>query len=249
MTDTIRTIIIDDEEDGREALRLAIEQFCPQVQLVALCGSPQEGLSKIQELDPDLVFLDVQMPKMSGFDLLEKLGQINFEVIFVTAFDKYAIKAIRFSALDYLLKPVDIDELVSAVERVNQRSTSAIHYQSLFTNVKSPHEELTRLAIPSENEIFFENLQDIIYCQADGSYTVLHLVADKKITVSKTLKEFENILPDQKFCRIHHSTLVNMDHVVKYIRGEGGYVMVTGNQHLDVSRRKKESFMQLLNKI
>jgi len=246
----IRTLIIDDEEDAREGLKLVVEKFCPEVSIEALCESPEEGLKKIDELQPELVFLDVQMPRLSGFDLLEKVEKINFEVIFVTAFDKYAIKAIKFSALDYLLKPIDVEELVSAVQRIKEKQKNkTAHFKSLLSNVKLSSEKLTRLAIPSDNEIIIQMISDIVYCEADSNYTTLHLVDSKKITVSKTLKEFENILPETDFCRIHHSTLVNIAHVTKYIKGEGGYVMVTGGDHLDVSRRKKDSFIQKLAKL
>lgn len=246
----IRTLIIDDEEDAREGLKLVIEKFCPEVSIEALCETPEIGLKKINELQPELVFLDVQMPRLSGFDLLEKVEKINFEVIFVTAFDRYAIKAIKFSALDYLLKPIDVDELITAVKKIEEKQKNkTAHFKSLLNNVKLSSEKLTRLAIPSDNEIIIQKISDIIYCEADSNYTALHLVDGKKITVSKTLKEFENILPETDFCRIHHSTLVNIAHVTKYIKGEGGYVLVTGGDHLDVSRRKKDSFIQKLNKL
>ncbi len=248
----IRALIIDDEEDAREGLKLALAKFCPEVEIMALCDGPVAGLEKIVELGPDLVFLDVQMPHMSGFDMLEKIGEINFEVIFVTAFDRYAIKAIRFSALDYLLKPVDVDDMVTAVEKVKVKMAQkpdAGSYHSLIKNVRFNRESFTRLAIPTGNEIVVKELKDIVFFQADGSYTILHLVDSKTLTVAKVLKEFEAMLPAEQFCRIHHSTLVNMRHVTKYIKGEGGYVMVTGGVHLDVSRRKKEQFLQLLHKI
>ena len=246
----IRTLIIDDEEDARVGLKLMVEKFCPEVSIEALCETPEVGLRKIAELQPELVFLDVQMPRLSGFDLLEKVEKINFEVIFVTAFDKYAIKAIKFSALDYLLKPIDVEELVSAVQRIKEKQKNkTAHFKSLLSNVKISSEKLTRLAIPSENEIIIQKISDIVYCEADSNYTTLHLVDNKKITISKTLKEFENILPETDFCRIHHSTLVNIAHVTKYIKGEGGYVLVTGGGHLDVSRRKKDSFLHKLDKL
>ncbi|MEN8800246.1 MAG: LytTR family DNA-binding domain-containing protein [Flavobacteriaceae bacterium] len=246
----IKAIIIDDEQDAREGLKLSIEKSCPEISILALCETPEIGLKKIHELRPELVFLDVQMPRLSGFDLLEKFEMINFEVIFVTAFDKYAIKAIKFSALDYLLKPVDADELIGAVQKIkDKQKNKTAHFKSLLSNVKYNSENLSRLAIPSNNEIILQKTADIVYCEADGNYTILHLADDKKITVSKTLKEFEIILPESDFCRIHHATLVNLAHVTKYVKGEGGYVMVTGRRHLDVSRRKKENLLQALNNI
>jgi two-component system LytT family response regulator len=243
----IRALIIDDEAKARQGLRLELERYCPEVEVLALCESPEVGLEKINELHPDLIFLDVQMPKMTGFDLLEKLPEIHFEVIFVTAYDRYAIKAIKFSALDYLLKPIDVDELVTSVEKISKKQRNkSVQYQSLLNNVKSGSEKLKRLAIPSDNEIILQKIKDIVYCEADSSYTTLHLADNKKITVAKTLKEFENILPETDFCRIHHSTLVNMAHVVKYIKGEGGYIIISNDKHLNVSRRKKDSFLQRL---
>ncbi|QLG44383.1 LytR/AlgR family response regulator transcription factor [Costertonia aggregata] len=243
----IKAILIDDEAKARQGLRLVLEKYCPAVAILALCESPEIGLEKIKTLKPDLVFLDVQMPKMSGFDVLERIPEINFEVIFVTAYDRYAIKAIKFSALDYLLKPIDVDELVAAVNKISLKQQDKSHqYKSLFNNVKSDSEKLKRLAIPSDNEIIMQPIADIIYCEADSSYTTLFLTNKKKITVSKTLKEFENILPETDFCRIHHSTLVNMAHVVKYIKGEGGYVIISNDGHLNVSRRKKEHFLEML---
>ncbi len=246
----IRAIVIDDEQDARDGLKLMVEKFCPEVSLIALCESPEIGLEKISELQPNLVFLDVQMPRLSGFDLLETIDTINFDVIFVTAFDKYAIKAIKFSALDYLLKPIEVDDLVSAVQRVKEKQQSKTsHFKSLLSNVRQNSQKLERLAIPSDNEIILQKVADIVYCEASSNYTILHLANDKKITVSKTLKDFENILPETDFCRIHHATLVNLAHVTKYVKGEGGYVLVTGRRHLDVSRRKKEAFLQALQKL
>lgn len=243
----IKAIIIDDEVKARQGLRLVLEKYCPEIEILALCESPEVGLKKITALQPDLVFLDVQMPNMSGFDLLEKVDTINFDVIFVTAYDKYAIKAIKFSALDYLLKPIDVDELTNAVKKVlKKQKYRTVKYQSLLNNVKANTKKLTRLAIPSDNEIIMQPIKDIIYCEADSSYTTLHLTDNKRITVAKTLKEFDSILPDTDFCRIHHSTLVNINHVIKYIKGDGGYIIVSNNKHLNVSRRKKDYFIQLL---
>ncbi|SHJ60422.1 LytR/AlgR family response regulator transcription factor [Pseudozobellia thermophila] len=247
----IRTLIIDDEEDSRVALSIALARFCPDVEVLALCESPLIGLKKIDELGPDLIFLDVQMPQMSGFDLLDRVEKIDFKVIFVTAFDRYAIKAIRFSALDYLLKPVDIDDLVSAVQKVKAHISLKMDngaYQAQIRNIRYNRERLTRLAIHSDKEIILKELNEIVFMEADGGYTVIHLTDKKKITVAKTLKEYEKLLPADQFCRIHHATLVNMDHVTRYVKGDGGYVVITGGGHLDVSRRKKEHFIKLLHK-
>ncbi len=248
----IRSIIIDDEADAREGLKMAIERFCPEVEIISICTSPMEGIEYIQKLQPDMVFLDIQMPHMSGFNLLEKLGDFNFEVIFVTAHDQYAIKAIRFSALDYLLKPVDIDELQKAIgkagERIKQKD-SKNQYASLLKNMGSPHHPLEKLAIPTMEGILLEPINEIIYCEADRNYTNLNMTGGRKIVVSKNLKDFENMLADSGFFRIHHAHLINLKHVKKYIKGEGGYVLLEDNHHLDVSRRKKDAFLNILQNI
>lgn len=248
----IRALIIDDEEDAREALRLSIKQYCPEVQLMAVCASPEEGLRAIQEHTPELVFLDIQMPRMSGFDLLQQLAPVPFEVVFVTAHDQYAIKAIRFSALDYLLKPIDIDDLMQAVHKVQQRlqqKNSTYQYQSVLHNMRFKPGKIDRLAVPSFEGIDFFDLADIIYCQADGNYTILHLTHQNSPLISKNLKDFESLLAESGFCRVHHSSLINIKHVQKYVKGEGGYVILTDGHHVDISRRKKEVFLSMLSRL
>ncbi|MDH3708901.1 MAG: LytTR family DNA-binding domain-containing protein [Cyclobacteriaceae bacterium] len=246
----IRAIIIDDEAGAREGLQLLLEEYCQQVKVEACCDGAVQGLKAIKSLQPDLVFLDIQMPHMSGFDLLECLDTIDFEVIFVTSYDRYAIKAIKFSALDYLLKPIDAEDLMAAVEKVNHKQQKEKHrYQTLLANMRQGSEKLTRLAIPTENEIIIQKVDDIVYCAADGSYCHVHLADQSKVTVAKNLKDFENILSEGDFYRIHNSTLVNIGYVNKYVRGEGGYVVLKNGEHLDVSRRKKEGLLELLNKV
>lgn len=248
----IRAILIDDEEDSREVLKLAIAKYCPEVTLLGAYDSAEEGMAAIRQQEPDLVFLDVQMPRLSGFDLLEQLAPINFEVIFVTAHDQYAIKAIRFSALDYLLKPLDVEELVRAVGKAAgrlERRNSEQQYQSVISNMHYRNKKIERLAVPTFEGIEFFNTSEIVYCQADGNYTRLFLTGGKSQLISRHLKDFENLLTDSGFCRVHHSFLVNLRHVVKYIKGEGGYVILTGDQHVDISRRKKEEFLKLLDRL
>lgn len=241
----IRAIIIDDEADGRQALKLVLEKYCPEVQVLASCVSAKEGLEHIEKFRPDLVFLDVQMPELSGFDLLERVPKIDFAVIFVTAFDRYAIKAIRFSALDYLLKPIDVDELLQALRRYKQHKQYEFQFQSVIRNIKNPTGKMEKLAIPSLEEIIFLETSDIIYCQADGNYTSIHLISKRKIFVSKKLKDFEQILTDSGFCRVHHSSLINMQHIQKYVKGDGGYVLLSEGHQVTISRRKKEEFLSL----
>jgi two-component system, LytTR family, response regulator len=247
----INAILIDDEATGLEALQLAIEKYCPDVLIKGTYNTPQQGLDAIRQLKPDLVFLDVQMPQLSGFDVLQQASPVNFEVIFVSAHNQYAIKAIKFSALDYLLKPVDVDELIHAVKKVNERlnkKNNFYQYQSVLNNIQLKSGKIEKLAVPSLEGIDFFNTEDIIFCKADGSYTAIILKNNQHVLVSKNLKDFENILVDSGFCRVHHSYLINLRHVQKYIKGEGGYVILTDNHHVDISRRKKEEFLELLDK-
>lgn len=248
----IRSLIIDDEPDAREALKLTIGKFCPQVEMLECCPSPDEGLHAIRNLQPDLVFLDVQMPHMSGFDLLEEIGEIHFAVIFVTAHDRYAIKAIKFSALDYLLKPIDTDELVGAVQKMEARQHQQDHvyrYGSVLSNIRNQPGDIKKLAIPTSEGILFVQTANIIYCRADGNYSTLFLKNGESILVSKPLIDFELMLAESGFFRVHHASLVNMNHIQKYIKGDGGYVVLTENHNVDVSRRKREAFLNQLHKI
>ena len=248
----IKAIIIDDEQDGREALKLSLERYCPDIAILDLCENADEGFRSIQTNKPQLVFLDVQMPHKSGFNLLEELGAFDFEVIFVTAHDKYAIKAIKFSALDYLLKPVDIDDLQKAIQKAKARldqKGSHHHYTSLLKNVGFTQNQLDKIAIPTMEGILFESTNDIIYCKADGNYTKMVMINGKTIVVSKSLKDFDSMLSDSGFFRVHHTYLINQKHIKKYIKGDGGYVIMEGDHHVDVSKRKKDAFLQALNKI
>lgn len=245
----ITAVIIDDEDDGRDAIELAVKKYCPEVTIVGTYATPELGLKGIRQLKPSLVFLDVQMPQMSGFDVLQQLSPITFEVIFVSAYDRYAIKAIKFSALDYLLKPVDVDDLIQAINKVKERlhnNNNFFQYQSVLNNVQSKAGKIEKLAVPSVNGIDFFDTADIIYCKADGSYTTLFLKNKQSCVVSKNLKDFENLLTESGFCRVHHSFLINLRHVQKYVKGEGGYVLLTEGHHVDISRRKKDEFIALL---
>ncbi len=248
----IKAIIIDDEHYGRQSLQQALEQYCPDVEILQSCESPEVGITTIRELKPDLVFLDVQMPNLSGFDVLQKLSPIDFEVIFVTSYDQYAIKAIKFSAIDYLLKPLDVDDLIHAVQRTRenlQKNGKQQRYQSVLHNINYASGKIEKLAVPTLEGIDFFRTDDIIYCEADGSYTTLYLAGHQKQVISKNLKDFENLLTGSGFCRVHNSHLINMGHIQKYIKGDGGYVILTDNHHVDISRRRKDAFLGLLNRV
>jgi two-component system LytT family response regulator len=246
----LKAVIIDDEARSRKALQIALSDYCPSVQIAAIAETPEDGIEAIIKHKPDIVFLDVQMPGMSGFDLLSHFPEIDFDVVFITAHDHYAIKAIRFSALDYLLKPIQIDELMAAVkkaeEKKNHRHTNW-QYKSLYENMRSSHSASGSIAVPTGDGLLFIKTHDIIRCEAEGNYVLIHQAGKEKILITKTLGDIEAMLDPAAFCRVHNSHLVNLAHIKKYVKGDGGYVIMSDNSTVDVSRRKKEEFMQMLN--
>lgn len=246
----INAILIDDEPDGLEDLKEAIEKYCPDISVLGAFNLPSEGMEAIKKIKPDLVFLDVQMPGMSGFELLQKLSPVSFNVIFVSAYDRYAIKAIKFSALDYLLKPVDVDELMQAVSRVKEHMAPAQYsVQSVLHNTQQGSGRIERLAVPSTEGIDFFDVKDIIFCKADSCYTHIYFTHHQTKIVTRVLKDFEDLLSESGFCRVHNSFLINLSHVKRYIRGEGGYAILTDDHHVDISRRRKEEFLSLLKQL
>jgi two-component system, LytTR family, response regulator len=246
----IKAILIDDERDGLEDLQESLAKYCKEINVLSAHTNPAEAVSDIAQLKPDLVFLDVQMPGMSGFELLERLSPVSFEVIFVSAFERYAIKAIRFSALDYLLKPIDVDELMRAVARVKEhKAGNSFSIQSALHNASSRSGAVEQVAVPSTEGIDFFQTKDIIYCKAEGCYTTLYLAGKQVKLVTRVLKDFEDFLSESGFLRVHNSFLINLKHVKRYVRGEGGYVVLTDDHEVDISRRRKDEFLSMLNKL
>ncbi len=246
----IDAIIIDDEEDGRKAVAMAVARYAPDINIVAICETPSEGIDAVRRYQPQLLFLDIQMPEMSGFEVLSNLKPIRFEVIFVSAYDKHALKAIKFSALDYLLKPIDPEELITAIEKLRKKLTQKPDekaYLSFLHNMQFQNQGMRRIAVPGIHDIRFYEVDDIVFLRADGSYTEIYFVNGKREVAGKPLKDFDSLLSLSGFSRIHHSHLINLNHVIKYIKGEGGSVVLTGNHTLDISRRKKEEFLRLMN--
>ena len=245
----ITAIIIDDEAKGRLALREKILAYCQQVKIVAEAANGQEGLALIQQHKPQLVFLDIEMPKMNGFEMLNALPEKNFHIIFTTAYDQYAIKAIKYAAFDYLLKPIDIEELKATVEKIEQKEGYQTQRQAelLKQNIQHPKKQLNKLAIPTLEGLLFFDINDIIHLEAHSNYTFIHFLGKSKITASKTLKEFEEILPEAIFFRTHHSHLINLNHIKRYIKGDGGQIELQNGNYVDVSRRKKEAFLKIIS--
>ena len=244
----IKAIIVDDEPYSCESLATLPEQYCPAAKTTAICHSGAEGFSAIEEQQPQILFLDIEMPKMNGFEMLEKLAEINFEIIFTTSYDHYAIKAIRFSALDYLLKPVVPEELQRAVQKVAQRMHSPHQQQMeiLLQKLHQPISPVQRIALPTMEGLQMVAVHTIISCTSDSNYTTFLLRNNQKLVVSRPLKEVEEMLEEYSFVRVHNSHLVNLNEIEKYIKGEGGYLVMTDGSTVDVSRSRKDI---LLNKL
>jgi two-component system, LytTR family, response regulator len=241
----INAIIVDDELKSRESLKILLEEFCDNVTVKALCQDVADAVQAIQQYKPDVVFLDIQLQRETGFDLLTQLGDFDFEVIFTTAYAEYAIKAFKFAAIDYLLKPIDIEELKRALSKVEKRRNDSIsmRLQQLMQNLKNTSSENYKLALPTTDGLVFIKMQDILYCEASSNYTEITVMDGKKYIVSRTLKEYEDMLGEHNFYRIHNSYLINLNAIKKYVRGEGGYVIMANDKSLDVSKRKKEGFL------
>lgn len=244
----IKAIIIDDEVHCLKTLGLQLEEFCPDIQVLEKCRSAKQGLDVIANVQPDLVFLDIEMPNMNGFEMLEQLSQIPFAIIFTTSYDQYAIKAFKFSALDYLLKPIDPNELVGAVQKVKEQNIVPVaeQFQLLLNQIHGKNKSLTKMAVPTSDGFELVSIDAIIYYEANDNYTHLHLKNRSKIIARKTLKEVEEQLKDYKFLvRVHHSYLVNLNEVVKYVRGEGGYLVMSDGSAVNVSKSRKDALMNL----
>lgn len=243
----IRSLIIDDEQHCINRLSQLLEPM-GNLLLAGTYKTVEEGIRAIKDHRPQLVFLDVQIGDQTGFDLLRKLGKIEFELIFTTAYDHYAVQAFKFSAMDYLLKPIDRDDLVQAVEKVNEKLDKkdlSKRVEVLLDNVHKMDRH-KRISIPTSDGLLFVEVSDIIRCQSDVNYTHVFLKGNKKITVSKTLKTFEGLLSECNFFRIHNSHLINIECVIKYTKGKGGYVTMNDKSHIEVSSRRKEEFLKRL---
>ena len=243
----IKAILIDDEPYCCEALATLLED-CPDVEIAASCHSAADALIAIKKYSPDLIFLDVEMPGMNGFEMLQQLPAVNFEIIFTTSYDQYALKAIRFSAIDYLLKPIDRGELLNAVQKVLQHSQKPIAQQLeiLMQKIHQPSTPINKIAMPTMEGLQMIPVDSIISCESDSNYTILLLKNKKKIIVSRTLKEIEELLEEHSFIRVHRCYLANMNEVEKYVKGEGGYLVMSDGSSIDVARNKKELLLKKL---
>ena len=244
----MKAIIIDDEPYAGQALVTLLQRHCPQVHVEAVYHNSKEAVHAIRQKAPQLLFLDIEMPFMNGFELLETLAPVPFHVIFTTSYDQYAIKAIRFSALDYLLKPVDAEELKTAVIKAERHHSPYLPQQLeiLLSRIQQPAPSVHRIALPTLEGLHMLSVDTIIYCTASSNYTLLSLKEGGDLLVSRTLKEIEEMLSDYFFLRIHHSCLVNLAEVKRYKRGEGGSLLMSNGSVVDVSRSRKEVLLKML---
>jgi two-component system LytT family response regulator len=244
----IKSIIIDDEQHCIDALKADLDKYCGNVEVCATCLSGKDGVLAIKKYKPRLIFLDVEMPWMNGFEMLEMFDHIDFYIIFTTAYDKFAAKAFRISAIDYLLKPIDTNDLKFAVKKAEEEILAAegtINIENLLHNIRQPAQH-QKIAFPQREGYEFIAAENILYCQAEGAYTTIHLKQEKKFLVSKTLGDIEEMLPADIFQRIHHSTIVNVEHITNFIRSDGGYVQIDNGEKLLVSKAKKDMLLQRL---
>jgi two-component system LytT family response regulator len=245
-----KIVIIDDQDDSVEKLSFLLHKFCGNLAVSGVANSGKEAIALINKTKPDIVFLDVEMDDMNGFEVLERLDNTDFKVIFTTAYDKYAIQAIRFSALDYLLKPIQKNDLMAALERAKQQGNGVEKQQvsGLVEIAKNKPTQLERIGLTTSDGLVFKNVKEIIHCESDRNYTLVHLVNNEKLLVSKALKEIDETLEGSGFFRIHNSFLINLSHVKKYVRGDGGHVIMSNNKEINVSRSKKDEFLELFSK-
>lgn len=246
----LRAIIVEDEENNRETLKNTLEEFCVNVTIVGFAESVEEAVAVITKEKPDIVFLDIEIKSGTGFDVLNLTSNLNFEVIFTTAFDQFAIKAMKFSSLDYLLKPIDLEELQNAIEKARNRKNQALYKKQLETlmlNLKQEKPKLNKICLSTSDGLDFIEVDTILYCKANGSYTSFILDNKKEILVSRHLKEYVSLFNDHDFMRVHNSFLVNLKNIDKFVRNDGGYIIMKNGDRVNISRSKKDEFVQAMN--
>lgn len=243
-----RAILIDDEQQGLNVLTYELSRLDPGVEIIGAYTDPEEGLEAIRTLRPGVVFLDIEMPWINGFELLDRLDEIFFDVIFVTAFNHFAIKAFRYYAIDYLLKPVDADQLQEALRRVQEKHSglTKAHLQSLMQELGSRTEKIERIALPTMDGLEMVEVDGIIRCEASDTYTFIYLDTARRLLISKPLKHLDEILHGAGFCRVHQSHLINLRHVRRFVKTDGGHLVMSDDSVVQVARRRKEELLQLL---
>lgn len=249
----MRAVLIDDETNALDVLEMQLNHYCPSVAIVAKCAGGEAGILAIREHRPELVFLDIEMPRVNGFDVLAQTNQIGYDVIFTTAYDQFALKAFKYAAVDYLLKPVDVEELQTAIQRVASKKGQVgmeDKIKTLLEQLGTPQTALPqRIALPVGDAMQLFAPDDIVRCESDSNYTYVFLTGAKKILLAKTLKEIEETLRGLSFFRVHQSHLVNINHVNKVVKGEGSYLTTSDGATIPISRNKKDAFLETLRRL
>jgi two-component system LytT family response regulator len=247
----IKAILVDDEKNALEMLEWQLQNYCPQVTIACICNNADDGTAAIHQHKPQLVFLDIEMPKKNGFEVVQSFTNPSFDVIFTTAYNQFALKAFRFAALDYLLKPIDADDLVAAVKRYEKKMLHGNlkdQLDILMQQYNQPNTLPEKISFSTQQAIHFINPANILYCESDSNYTTLHFIDKSKMVVSKTLKEVEEMLVHYNFYRIHHSYIINLKQVNRYMKIDGGFIEMTGGTQLPISRQRKEELMHTLTR-
>lgn len=246
----IKAILIDDIEQARNTLKRDLQEYAPEIEVIGEASGVVEGAKLLRKVQPNIVFLDIQMQDGSGFDLLDLLSEIPFKIIFITASDAHAIKAFRYAAIDYLLKPVDPDELMQALARFKEQQTDEqAKYKLLNDSLKNHNKPSERLALHSQDKIHIVSIADIVRCESSVNYTIFYFADNKEMVVTKTLKEFEDLLSEQKFFRVHHSHLVNARYIREFVKSEGGHLILQNGTIVPVSTRKRAEVIKMLDEL
>lgn len=245
----IKAVLIDDEKNALEMLEWQLHTYCKEVIITAICDNVDEGIEAIEKHNPELIFLDIEMPKKNGFELLQAFPNPDFDVIFTTAYNQFALKAFRFAALDYLLKPIDADDLVAAVKRYEKKMMQQ-HFRMqldiLMKQYAQPSALPEKISFATQQAVHFIEPRKIIYCESDSNYTCLFFADKTKMVITKTLKEVEDVLRHYDFFRIHHSFIINLKQVNRYVKADGGLIEMAGGAQLPISRQRKDELMQVL---
>lgn len=244
----LKAILVDDEPSSLQNLQQKLTEFCPDVQIIASTSKPEDAILLIRQHKPDVIFLDIEMPRMNGFRMLDELGSLDFDIIFTTAYNHYAVDAIRISAFDYLMKPIAIKDLQNAVERLSKQRKTHIKdkLEILKSSLTPSRSQDEKIAIPTSEGLEFIPIKTILHIESSSNYSKLFFTEGKSILVTRLLKDFEDMLAPYNFYRVHNSHLINLNYIKKYIRGEGGQVIMQNGDVIDVARRKKEEFLKLI---
>ena len=250
----MRTILLDDEPDALNSLKIIINEYIPEIEIVGIFSNPKEALIKIPELEPELLFLDIHMPEINAFQLLEMLPHRNFHIIFATAYDEYAIKAFKYNAIDYLLKPINVKEVVNSIKRIKEnqdefKDTYEIKYKALLDTMKNENHSSEKMIISTIEGIHYVKPSDILYIIADSNYSKIIFKNAHPLSISKKLKALQEDLPQGIFFRNHHSYLVNLNYVQKYVRNNGGTIEIVNGDKIPLARRKRNEFHEKMKSL